>query len=126
MKVLLIGGTGTLSTDICKYCLEKKYDVTIINRGNNNRDVDKKVKILTCDVRDVKKAREILGNNQYDVIVDFISFNKEQLKTTLEIFNNRCYCCNYGFLILRHSCDLATVPGLRIFYNRFENHLEQG
>ena len=89
MKVLLIGGTGTLSTDICKLCLEKKYDVTIINRGNNNKDVPKNVEVLIGDVRNVSKTKEILKDRKFDVVIDFISFTLDQLKTTLEIFNNR-------------------------------------
>ena len=36
MKILLIGGTGILSTDIVNECLKRKYEVYIFNRGHNN------------------------------------------------------------------------------------------
>ena len=45
MRILLLGGTGTLSSDIMKLSLEKGYDVSILNRGNNNERVDKRRKI---------------------------------------------------------------------------------
>ena len=45
MRILLLGGTGTLSSDIMKLSLEKGYDVSILNRGNNNERVDNRVSI---------------------------------------------------------------------------------
>lgn len=90
MRVLLIGGTGTLSTSICNSCLKKGYDVTIVNRGNNNNNVSDKVEIIIGDIRNVDKINELLKDRYFDVVIDFISFTLEQLKTTLQIFNNRC------------------------------------
>ena len=39
MKVLIIGGTGTISAYVVKKSLEKGMDVTIMNRGNHNQFV---------------------------------------------------------------------------------------
>ena len=90
MKVLLIGGTGILSTDIVEESLNRNYDVYIINRGHRNNIIDKRVKIIIGDIRNVEQIKQKLGNEKFDVVIDFLSFHKEQLENTLKIFQNRC------------------------------------
>lgn len=90
MKVLLIGGTGILSTDIVEESLNRNYDVYIINRGHRNNIIDKRVKIIIGDIRNVEQIQQKLKNESFDVVIDFLSFNKEQLKNTLAIFKNKC------------------------------------
>lgn len=90
MKVLLIGGTGILSTDIVEESLNRNYDVYIINRGHRNNIIDKRVKIIIGDIRNVEQIQQKLGNEKFDVVIDFLSFHKEQLENTLKIFQNKC------------------------------------
>ena len=90
MKVLLIGGTGILSTDIVKECLKKGYEVYILNRGNRNNDIDSRVKVIIGDIRNVEQIREKIKSEHFDVVIDFLSFNKEQLKNTISLFENKC------------------------------------
>ena len=33
MKILMIGGTGIISSEICSLSIERGHDVTIVNRG---------------------------------------------------------------------------------------------
>ena len=90
MKVLLIGGTGILSTDIVKQSLKKGYEVYILNRGNRNNDIDSRVKVIIGDIRNVEQIREKIKREHFDVVIDFLSFNKEQLRNTLSLFENKC------------------------------------
>ena len=88
MKVLLIGGTGILSTDIVEEALNRNYEVYIINRGHNV--IDSRVKIIIGDIRNIEQIKQKLGNEKFDVVIDFLSFHKEQLENTLKIFQNKC------------------------------------
>ncbi len=88
MKVLLIGGTGILSTDIVKEALNQNYDVYVVNRGHRN--TDNRVKVIIGDIRKVKQIQQKIENLYFDVVIDFLSFNEKQLKNTLEIFNQKC------------------------------------
>lgn len=90
MKVLLIGGTGILSTDIVEESLKRNYEVYIINRGNRNNDIDSRVKVIIGDIRDAEQIKEKIKKEQFDVVIDFLSFNKQQLQNTLDIFENKC------------------------------------
>ena len=37
MKILLIGGTGTISSAITRQLAETNHEVYLLNRGNNNK-----------------------------------------------------------------------------------------
>jgi nucleoside-diphosphate-sugar epimerase len=59
MKVVVIGGTGNISTSIVKLLLEKEHDVTCFNRGKSGK-LPKDVRLImgggTCrnSVKNVK------------------------------------------------------------------------
>lgn len=89
MKVLILGGTGILSTDVCLSAIEKKYEVTCVNRGNRSFVVPDGVKTHVCDVNEAARLREISEFN-YDIVVDFLSYDLEHLKKKMEIFNGKC------------------------------------
>lgn len=91
MKILLIGGTGVLSTDIRELSVKKGHEVYILNRGKNkNKNNNNEVKVIIGDIRKIKETKEVLKDYYFDVVIDFLSFNLEQLKGTLEIFNKKC------------------------------------
>lgn len=92
MKILLIGGTGILSTDIRDLATNKGYDVYILNRGINKiKNTNDNVKTIISDIRNKEQARKDLQGFYFDVVVDFISFSIEELKNTLSIVDDKCY-----------------------------------
>lgn len=90
MKVLFIGGTGILSTDIVNRCLEKQYDVYIFNRGHNNENLNPKVNVVIGNIRDEKDVKEKMKNLSFDVIIDFLSYRPKDIEQNLRVFNNKC------------------------------------
>lgn len=90
MKVLLIGGTGILSTDVCKEALKKGYEVTCLNRGNHVELQNDNAKVILGDIRNPIEITQKFKNLNYDVIVDFLSFTPKHLKDTLDIFAHKC------------------------------------
>ena len=49
MKILIIGGTGVISSDVTKE-LSKEHDVYVLNRGKKNVTIPSQVKVLKADV----------------------------------------------------------------------------
>lgn len=91
MKVLVIGGTGIISTDVCLECVKQGIELTVVNRGKRG-NLDS-VKQVIADVRNEKleTLRNKIGNQIYDVVVDFLSYNEEQLKRTVDIADFKQY-----------------------------------
>lgn len=89
MKVLLIGGTGTISGDVTLYFLKKGVDLYLLNRGRDKKYCHL-AKYIICDVNDKNNILSVLQDSYFDVIIDFLAFTPNQLKGHLDIFSTRC------------------------------------
>ena len=52
MKVLFIGGTGTISSACSKLALERGIELYLLNRGQSVRPVPAGAQVLRGDIRD--------------------------------------------------------------------------
>ena len=52
MKALFIGGTGTISTEISRLCVQKGWDLTLLNRGKSSDRVPEGARVLCADIHD--------------------------------------------------------------------------
>lgn len=90
MKILFIGGTGTISTAISKQLIEMNEDLYILNRGTRNSILGtKNVTYLTCDINDEEKVSTLIENIDFDVIADFIAFDKSALERDYRLFKGK-------------------------------------
>lgn len=89
MKVLFIGGTGVISSECSKLCVEKGIDLFLLNRGKSFRTPPDKAKIINADIRDVEAVRRALTGEKFDVVVDWIAFEEEHVKNDFEIFSDK-------------------------------------
>jgi len=90
MKILFIGGTGTISTAISRKLIEMGEDLYIFNRGNRNEVLGQEgVTYLSGDINDEEASRRLLGELEFDVVADFIAFVPDQLERDYRLFKNR-------------------------------------
>ena len=90
MKILFIGGTGTISSAITRSLIEKGENVYLLNRGNKNNEFQGNVIHLKVnDVNDEEELTRIIGSQKFDVVCDFIGFKKEQLERDFRVFNGK-------------------------------------
>ncbi len=89
MKILIIGGTGTISTAISKMLAESEHELYLLNRGNSNGEIPSNVKIITADINNEQQAAEKLSGMSFDVVCDFIAFVKPQLERDYRLFNGK-------------------------------------
>jgi nucleoside-diphosphate-sugar epimerase len=89
MKVLFIGGTGTISQAVSELAVKKGIDLYLFNRGNNNQLAPKEVKIIESDIRNQHKAKEKLKGHKFDAVVDWVAFNPEHVKNDIELFRDK-------------------------------------
>lgn len=90
MKVLFIGGTGRISMAISRQLLEEGHELYLVNRGNRNELVSEKVHYIVADIEKEDEVRELLGDMTFDVVADFIAFEKRQLERDYRLFKGRC------------------------------------
>ncbi|MAX26341.1 MAG: NAD-dependent dehydratase [Phycisphaeraceae bacterium] len=92
MKILLIGGTGNISTACVRLAVSRGHDVTLLTRGNRKRDpsIDGKVSVIQADINDVAQVAEILADLTFDVIANFIILKPSQMQRDLDLFKGKC------------------------------------
>ena len=89
MKVLLIGGTGTISAAITRNLSEKGHDVWVLNRGNRSEALPAGVNQILCDINDEAETAQKLKNHTFDVVADFIIMKKEQAERDYRLFKGK-------------------------------------
>ncbi len=89
MKILLIGGTGTISTAISKQLAESEHELFLLNRGNHNDNLPSNVKLITVDINDFEKAEAALSDMDFDVVCEFIGFVPSQVERDYELFKDK-------------------------------------
>lgn len=89
MKVLFIGGTGTISTAISEKVIQDGHELWLINRGNYNNTLPEGAHIIQADINDETYVASQLENMQFDVVADFIAFVPEHLERDYRLFKNK-------------------------------------
>ena len=69
MKVLLIGGTGTISSAITRLLVKKGHEVYILNRGTRNDTLPEGVKTICADINNEAEAAEKLAKEVQDLFM---------------------------------------------------------
>ena len=86
MKVLFIGGTGTISMAITKKLAETDCELYLFNRGSRNESLPKNIHIIRGDINNEAEAAELLKDYTFDVVCDFIGFGKGQVERDYRLF----------------------------------------
>lgn len=69
MKILIIGGTGILSKAVVDECVEKGYEVTMLNRGRRKLFISERVELIKCDVHDAETVKSKITGRYFDTDV---------------------------------------------------------
>ncbi len=89
MKILFIGGTGTISSACSLLAVQRGFELFLLNRGQSARNAPEAAQILTGDIRDRDSVKAVLGRHHFDAVVDWIAFTPEHIETDLELFRGR-------------------------------------
>ncbi len=82
-RVLVIGGTGFLGHRIAEAFVLAGDHVAVLTRGRSGRGGLDSVERLTADRREPLAMHELLQNRAFDVVVDNIAYEAEDVRITL-------------------------------------------
>ena len=86
MKILLIGGTGTISGAIAKLLAQRGDDLTLLNRGNRAEDIPAGAKVICCDINNEALVEEKLAGECFDAVCQFIGYKPEHVQRDYRLF----------------------------------------
>lgn len=89
MKVLFIGGTGTISSACIEQAVRRGIEVYVYNRGTHNEELPKAVKTIKGDIRDRQLTDQMLKEYTFDAVVNWVAFIPEHTAQDVELFSGR-------------------------------------
>ena len=89
MKVLFIGGTGTISMAISRLLLSQGHTLYLLNRGNRNTGLSGNLSELKADINDEAAVSALIRDLDFDVVADFIAFVPGQLERDYRLFGGK-------------------------------------
>ena len=89
MKILLIGGTGTISSAITRQLAEGGHELWLLNRGSRKDEVPANVKQVICDINDEAAVLRQTGDQVFDAVCEFIGFLPSQVERDIRLFSGR-------------------------------------
>lgn len=87
MKVLVIGGTLFLGKALVELLLKEGHHVTVFTRGNLRPHFWNDTDHIIGDRTQSEDFHRVLKGKSFDVVIDNIAYNAEQVETALEVFN---------------------------------------
>ena len=89
MKVLFIGGTGTISMAISRLLLSQGHTLYLLNRGSRNTGLSGDLIEFKADINDEAAVAALISDLKFDVVADFIAFVPEQLERDYRLFREK-------------------------------------
>lgn len=89
MKILIIGGTGTISSAITRQLSESGHELWLLNRGNRKSEVPANVRQVVCDINDEAGVLRQVGSERFDAVCEFIGFVPLDVERDIRLFRGR-------------------------------------
>lgn len=116
VKVLLIGGTGIISTPMTTMLLDQGYDVTLYNRGQTEVRRSSSARIMNGDRQDYTRFEsEMQHMDPFDCVIDMIAYVPADVESVVRAFRGRV-----GHYVFCSTIDVYGKPASRYPYQENE------
>ena len=89
MNVLIIGGTGLISTGITRQADAAGHDVTVFTRGETEAELPESVDHITGDRTDRAALEAARDNCSLGCVIDMVGFDPSTIETAIDVFAGR-------------------------------------
>lgn len=118
MKILIIGGTGLISTPLTHILLERGDDVTLFNRGSTPSRVPERTKILHGDRQQYGIFEDQMHSaDTFDCVIDMVGYAPDDAESVVRAFKGRI-----GQFIFCSTVDVYRKPATRYPYTEAETY----
>lgn len=95
MRILTIGGTGTISSAVTANLASRVSaglsddGIWVLNRGNRTKELPRGVHQIIADAHDRDSLSKAVDGLEFDVVCDFVGFSVEQVAVVHDVFAGR-------------------------------------
>lgn len=89
-RILILGGTGVISSAVANRAVAAGLEVTVVNRGRSEtRSAVQGVRTLHADVHNPTELSQVLGNERFAAAVSFVGYSPEDVTSELSVLADR-------------------------------------
>lgn len=112
MRTLVIGGTGYVGHRILEQLGEAGHDVAVVSRGNLEPAILHNVQHFKLDRKDREAFEAAFGNEQFDVVIDNIAYDRADVESCVRAFGGRTrqYILTSSIVVYHDVTSLAPLP----------------
>ena len=107
MKLLIVGGTGVLSSAVTAEALRKGIEVTMINRGK--RRIPEGVELIKADKDDLQTISKAIEGRSFDAVMDYLCYTDAQTEKSARFYMK--YTRQYFYISSCAVYDTASLNG---------------
>ncbi len=116
MKILIIGGTGLISTPLTHFLLERGDHVTLYNRGTTPSRVPTGTRVLYGDRQQYTAFENQMQEvGHFDCVIDMVGYDPQDTESVIRAFTGRI-----GQFIFCSTVDVYRKPASRYPYTEDE------
>jgi nucleoside-diphosphate-sugar epimerase len=112
MKVLILGGTGLISTAITKQLLARGDKVTHFNRGKTENRAPGNVTVIQGDRKDYAAFENTMSGQTWDAVIDMIGFVEEDAASAVRAFRGRTGSYVFCSTVCTYAGQTTRIPTL--------------
>ena len=110
MKVLIVGGTGLISTAITDQLVARGDEVSVFNRGVTERRITKDVATIKGDRWDYPAFERAFDGHSFDAVIDMFAFLPEDAQALVRTFWGRAKQVVVCSTVCAYGGPLTKVP----------------
>jgi nucleoside-diphosphate-sugar epimerase len=95
MKVLFIGGTGNISSEVSKLAVMQGIDLFLLNRNKTSKSYQG-TQSIAGDARNKELLASVVREHSFDCVVNWIAYDEEHIAEDIEVFQG--YVGQYIFI----------------------------
>lgn len=116
MRILIIGGTGLISTPLTRFLLELGDDVTLYNRRQTPSRVPPGAKSMDGDRQQYDRFEsQVQAAGRFDCVIDMVGYAPEDAQSVVRAFTGRV-----GQFIFCSTVDVYQKPAIAYPYTESE------
>jgi len=89
MNVLIVGGTGNISTSIVAELLRQGHAVSVVTRGGHRDELPPEVTRIVADRRDYGAFEATMADHAWDAVIDMVAFTADDAESAVRAFTGR-------------------------------------
>ena len=110
MKILIIGGTGLISTAIAQQLIDRGDHVVLYNRGRTPVRVAGDHEVITGDRKEFAAFEGQMSGSQWDGVIDMVCFKPDEAESAIRAFSGRASRYIFTSTVCVYNGVMTKVP----------------